>query len=175
MVASFLAAFIVCQSLQIQYPTNHYVLCYYKYHDSLSLSLPGILSPIIVCQCFVLIVVLFSLFYFSCSDSTLTLQNLLTLLKSVSDWSWLGQLLDVPASRRSMMTGKESMLEEWLKNHPAPSWKVVAWALYRRRGFTEHNVLKQLYGKHVTGMWLCMEIISGVVSQYLSMSLYIKQ
>ena len=172
MVASFLAAFIVCQSLQIQYPTNHYVLCYYKYHDSLSLSLPGILSPIIVCQCFVLIVVLFSLFYFSCSDSTLTLQNLLTLLKSVSDWSDLGQWLDVPRSRRNVMTGKESMLEEWLKNHPAPSWKLVAWALYRSY---KHNVLKQLYGKHVTGMWLCMEIISGVVSQYLSMSLYTEQ
>ena len=172
-VASFLAAFIVCQSLQIQYPTNHYVLCYYKYHDSLSLSLPGILSPIIVCQCFVLIVVLFSLFYFSCSDSTLTLQNLLTLLKSVSDWSWLGLWLDVPASRHAVMTGKESMLEEWLKNHPAPSWKLIAWALYRSQEFTEHNVLKQLYGKHVTGMWLCVEIISGVVSQYLSISAYI--
>ena len=163
------------QSLQIQYPINHYVLCYYKYHDSLSLSLPGILSPIIVCQCFVLIVVLFSLFYFSCSDSTLTLQNLLTLLKSVSDWSGLGMLLDVPKSRRAVMTEKESMLEEWLKNHPAPSWKLVAWALYRRRGLTEHNVLKQLYGKHVTGMWLCMEIISGVVSSIIIISAYIEQ
>ena len=166
MVASFLAAFIVCQSLQIQYPTNHYVLCYYKHHDSLSLSLPGILSPIIVCQCFVLIVVLFSILNFSCSDSTLTLQNLLTLLKSVSDWSGLSIWLDVPASRRAVMTGKESMLEEWLKNHPAPSWKLVAWALYKNSlgQLTEHNVLKQLYGNHVTGMWLCMEIISGVVS-----------
>ena len=173
MVASFLAAFIVCQSLQIQYPTNHYALCYYKYHDSLSLSLPGILSPIVVCQCFVLIVVLFSLFYFSCSDSTLTLQNLLTLLKSVSDSSGLGQWLDVPMSRRAVMTGKESMLEEWLKNHPAPSWKLVAWAFYKKGQLTEHNVLKQLYGKHVTGMWLCVEIISGVVSQYLSISAYI--
>ena len=177
MVASFLAAFIVCHSLQIQYPTNHYVLCYYKYHDSLSLSLPGILSPIIVCQCFVLIVVLFSLFYFSCSDSTLTLQNLLTLLKSVSNWSGLGEWLGVPLSRLRVMTGKGSMLEEWLKNHPTPSWKLVAWALYRRGSgeLTEHNVLKQLYGKHVTGMWLCMEIISGVVSQYLTISLYIEQ
>ena len=153
MVASFLAAFIVCQSLQIQYPTNHYVLCYYKYHDSLSLSLPGILS-IIICQCFVLIVVLFSLFYFSCSDSTLTSQNLLTLLKSVDNWFGLGTWLDVPKSRRAVMTGKESMPEEWLKNHPAPSWKLVAWALYRSQELTEHNVLKQLYGKHVTGMYM---------------------
>ena len=174
-VASFLAAFIVCQSLQIQYPTNHYVLCYYKYHDSLSLSLPGILSPIIVCQCFVLIVVLFSLFYFSCSDSTLTLQNLLTLLKSKSNWRWLGVWLDVPNSRLTVITRIESMLEEWLKNHPAPSWKLVAWALYRSGSYNKHmhNVLEQLYGKHVTGMWLCVEIVSGVASQYLSISAYI--
>ena len=62
-------------------------------------------------------------------------------------------------SRRDMMTGKESMLEEWLQNHPAPSWKLVAWALYRNWGgrLTEHHVLKQLYWKHVSGMWLCTD------------------
>ena len=72
----------------------------------------------------------------------------------MSNWSDLGQWLDVPRSRRAGMRGKESMLEEWLKNHPAPSWKLVAWALYRSQGLTEHNVLKQLYGKHVTGMYM---------------------
>ena len=57
------------------------------------------------------------------------------------------------------MTEKESMLEEWLQNHPAPSWKLVAWAIYRRNKgqLTEHSVLKQLYGKHVSGMWLCTD------------------
>ena len=57
------------------------------------------------------------------------------------------------------MTEKESMLEEWLQNHPAPSWKLVAWALYRMDvgQLTEHSVLKQLYGKHVSGMWLCTD------------------
>ena len=99
------------------------------------------------------------------SDSTLTVQHLLTALQGVADWKGLGMWLDVPRSRRDVMTGKESMLEEWLQNHPAPSWKLVAWALYRKgRGqLTEHNVLKQLYGKHVTGMWLCTEIISGTI------------
>ena len=45
------------------------------------------------------------------------------------------------------------MLEEWLQNHPTPSWKLVAWALYRNWGgrLTEHHVLKQLYWKHVSG------------------------
>ena len=62
--------------------------------------------------------------------------------------------LDVPKSRRYVMSGKESMVEEWLQNHPAPSWRLVAWALYRSSNgqLIEHNVLKQLYGKHVTGM-----------------------
>ena len=95
---------------------------------------------------------------FSCSDSTLTVRNLLSALQNVAEWRWLGVWLDVPKSRRDVMSGKESMLEEWLQNHPAPSWKLVAWALYKRGDgqvtgvVTEHNVLKQLYGKHVTGM-----------------------
>ena len=95
-------------------------------------------------------VVLFSPY----SDSTLTLQNLTTALKDVKDWSRLGVWLHIPKSKRDVMTGIESMLEEWLQNHPAPSWKLVAWALYRMGDgqLTEHNVLKQLYGKHVSGM-----------------------
>ena len=96
------------------------------------------------------------------SDSTLTLQNLTTALKDVKDWFYLCESLDVPRSRY-VMTGIESVLEEWLQNHPAPSWKLVAWALYKTGELTEHNVLKQLYRKHVTGMWLCTEIISGTI------------
>ena len=88
------------------------------------------------------------------SDSTLTLRNVITALKDVKNWFYLGELLDVPLSRCVVMTGIESMLEEWLQNHPAPSWKLVAWALYRMGGgqLIEHNVLKQLYGKRVSGM-----------------------
>ena len=54
------------------------------------------------------------------------------------------------------------MLQEWLQHHPAPSWKLVAWALYRSGGLTEHNMLKQLYGKYVTGMRLCTVLICFV-------------
>ena len=97
-----------------------------------------------------------SCLYFSYTDidSTLTLQNVLIALKNMDKWSELGQWLNIPYSRSEVMTGKESMLKEWLQNHPAPSWKLIAWALYRSRGgqLTEHNVLKQLYRKHVTGM-----------------------
>ena len=91
-----------------------------------------------------------------CPDSTLTVPHLLSALQGVADWKGLGAWLGVPWSRLSVMTGKESMLEEWLHDHPAPSWKLVAWALYRnaRGRLTEHSVLKQL---HISGMWLCID------------------
>ena len=94
-----------------------------------------------------------------CPDSTLTVPHLLSALQGVADWKGLGEWLGVPRSRLVVMTEKESMLEEWLQNHPAPSWKLVAWALYRMDvgQLTEHSVLKQLYGKHVSGMWLCTD------------------
>ena len=91
---------------------------------------------------------------------------MLAALQDVTDCDMLGRWLDVPLSRRQVMSGKESMLEEWLQNHPAPSWKLVAWALYKSGGLTEHNVLKQYYGKHVSGMWLhnrSLIIISGTI------------
>ena len=92
-------------------------------------------------------------------DSTLTVPHLLSALQGVANWEGLGLWLGVPESRLRVMTGKESMLEEWLQNHPAPSWKLVAWALYRKftNPFTDHSVLKQLYGKHVSGIWLCTD------------------
>ena len=83
-------------------------------------------------------------------------------------WSELGQWLNIPDSRSEVMTGKESMLEEWLQNHPAPSWKLIAWALYRSSGgqLTEHNVLKQLYRKHVTGMLSVYTIRTLEIAMY---------
>ena len=82
--------------------------------------------------------------------------HLLSALQGVADWRELGTWLDVPFSRCYVMTDVESMLEEWLQNHPAPSWNLVAWALYMRGDglLTNHNVLKQLYRKHVNGMIL---------------------
>ena len=91
--------------------------------------------------------------------STLIVPQLLSVLQGVADWEGLGYWLGIPESRVRVMAGKVSMLKEWLQNHPAPSWKLVAWALYRMNygRLTEHSVLKQLYGKHVSGMWLCTD------------------
>ena len=93
---------------------------------------------------------------FICSDvdHTLTIDNFLAALQSVTYWKRLGEWLDVPLSRRDAMSGMEDVIRGWLKHHPAPSWKLVAWALYRRRGVTEHNVLKQLYKTYITGKYI---------------------
>ena len=92
---------------------------------------------------------------FICSDvdHTLTVDNLLAALQSVTNWYSLGWRLGVPQSRLDAMSGMEDLIREWLKYHPAPSWKLVAWAFYRSKEVTEHNVLKQLYGTYITGMY----------------------
>ena len=89
-----------------------------------------------------------------CSDPTLTLDNLLSVLERVTDWKEVGEWLGVPWTRLYVMMEKASMLREWLDNHPAPSWELLAWALYRSGGerLTEHSVLRQIYGRYVTGM-----------------------
>ena len=93
------------------------------------------------------------------SDPTLTLDNLLSALEPVTNWDWLGMWLHVPWSRLKRMAGKEAMLQDWVKSYPLPSWYHVACALYKRRGVTEHGVLKQLYGKYLTGMCLCYHVL----------------
>ena len=44
---------------------------------------------------------------------------------------------------------KKAFLERWLWDHPAPSWAVVAEALYQLR---EHRVLEQVKKTYITGM-----------------------
>ena len=105
------------------------------------------------------------IFSFYCSDSTLTVPSLLVALRDVTNWNFLGQWLDIPRSTLLVVSEKESVLDEWLKNHPAPTWKLVAWALYRSRcgQLNEHSVLKQLYGKHGAGMWFSVEITTATI------------
>ena len=44
---------------------------------------------------------------------------------------------------------KKTLLERWLRDHPAPSWAVVAEALYQME---EHGVLEQVKKTYITGM-----------------------
>jgi hypothetical protein len=44
---------------------------------------------------------------------------------------------------------QKTLLERWLRDHPAPSWAVVAEALY---WIHEHVVLEQVKKTYITGM-----------------------
>ena len=70
-------------------------------------------------------------------DPTLTLSNLTTLLEKVY-WDDVGWRMDIPGATRDMIRssgGDDSQhrrrcWEVYLNEHPAPSWKYIAEALY---------------------------------------------
>ena len=94
------------------------------------------------------------------SEPTLTLPNLLSVLEGVTNWYDLGLWLGVPRSKRDDIRcryltdseGLKAVLKEWLENHPAPSWRGLARALYRRRGVAELTALQRVYHKYLPGM-----------------------
>ena len=65
--------------------------------------------------------------------------------------------MDVPRSKRDDIDRRyqsdserlEAVVKEWRAHHPAPSWKGLAWALYKEG---ELRALWRLYGKYLTGM-----------------------
>ena len=81
----------------------------------------------------------------------------------MAEWDTLGYYLDVPASilretkkKYSDDTQrKQAMLEEWRNHHPAPSWMLVANALYRlliRGEYGKyHKVLLSVKQKYIEG------------------------
>ena len=78
-----------------------------------------------------------------------SLKNLKALLGSLTDWCELGRWLDMPDSKLDTIKISDSnrmelMLTEWHQSHPAPSWQLVARALYKRKELREHNILKDL-------------------------------
>lgn len=95
-------------------------------------------------------------------DSTLTLTNLMVALTPVRNVNWWGdrglcRFLQVPESvmneiqqQSSDVTQQKMMLlERWLQDHPAPSWVIVAEALF---WLSEHCVLEQVKKTYITGM-----------------------
>jgi len=92
---------------------------------------------------------------------TLTVDNLCTALEEV-EWSRLADYLDVPESIKgeikekfpSITLRKKAMLEEWRTHHPAPSWMLVATALYcvYIDGYGKyHKVLQLVKQKYLQG------------------------
>ena len=66
-------------------------------------------------------------FLFLSSEPTLTIENLRTELEQV-EWEHLGDILNAPPSRQRHT--KEVIIEEFIRNHPAPSWRLIADRLY---------------------------------------------
>ena len=97
--------------------------------------------------------VLFSMF--SPTDPSLTLTNLTQLLEGV-DLFYVSAYLDIPYSVYSRIKAQESSGSErrkacwewYLNNHPCPSWRHIANALYMNE---KHGVLEVLKSRYLKG------------------------
>ena len=62
----------------------------------------------------------------------------------------LGDILNVPKSRRG--STKEAIIDEFIKNHPAPSWRLIAdhlYTIYERDKY--HTALQNVKRKYLKG------------------------
>ena len=100
------------------------------------------------------------------SEPTLTIANLRTTLEKV-ELNHLGDILNVPRSRRGGT--KETIIEEFIQNHPAPSWRHIADHLYTYYG-NYHTVLQNIKQKYLKGeeVLLCTRELNSVVINVLA-------
>ena len=73
-------------------------------------------------------------------ESSLTPENLSTVLDFMSDdqWKWFGRCVNTPDSELERIKGqytsdrerKQALIHSFISSHPAPSWSLVASALY---------------------------------------------
>ena len=88
------------------------------------------------------------------SELTLTIANLKTALEEV-ELKHLGDILNVPESRRGRT--KEAIIKEFIQNHPAPSWRLIADRLYKFYDSdiyeygVYHTVLQNVKRKYLKG------------------------
>ena len=93
---------------------------------------------------------------FSPTDPSLTLTNLTQLLEDVRDLEYVSYYLDIPGSVYSSIETQQSSKSErrkacwewYLNNHPCPSWRHIANALYMNK---EHGVLEVLKSRYLKG------------------------
>ena len=91
---------------------------------------------------------------FSPTDPSLTLTNLTQLLEDVG--YYVSGYLDFPLSVYDRIKAQESSVSErrkacwewYLNNHPCPSWRHIANALYMSE---EHGVLEVLKSRYLKG------------------------
>ena len=105
------------------------------------------------------------------SEPTLTIANLRTALEKV-ELNHLGRILNVPESRQGGT--KEAIIEEFIQNHPAPSWRLIADRLYtfyeRRKYGVYHTALQNIKRKYLKGkeVILCTCELTFVVINVLA-------
>ena len=106
-------------------------------------------------------------------EPSLTLDHFTSALEGLAedeDWKILAIDMNIPRSKidhintqfQSNKHCKEECLKEFLKSHPAPSWWVVAEALYIMGRYTEHpayyTALERVVSMYPTGECVVMSI-----------------
>ena len=94
-------------------------------------------------------------------ELSLTPENLSTVLDSMDDDLWEGFSLyvNIPVSERGRIQSqyssnkerKQATINSLISGHPAPSWRLVAHALYRMMEDSSHRVLDHLQQLFPTG------------------------
>ena len=89
-------------------------------------------------------------------EPTLTVSNLYDALEEVKELDKIGDGLNIPRSKQQDINSryssdsqrKHAVLEEFINNHPAPSWRLVAEFLYKidTRGRRLHHEFGKYLG-----------------------------
>ena len=90
------------------------------------------------------------------TDPTLTLNNVIALMKDVQKWEhvaiWIGipinKTLELLRQHPTTDQHKQAYWDYWLHHHPSPSWRILADTLYVCR---EHGALEVLQMNYLKG------------------------
>ena len=95
-------------------------------------------------------------------EPSLTPHNLSTVLHSMEDEQWdvFGDYANIPSSELSKIQSqydsererKQAVSHSLISDHPAPSWDLVAYTLYRMRSDDSHRALEHLQQLFPTGI-----------------------
>ena len=102
------------------------------------------------------------------SEPTLTIANLRTTLDEV-ELDDLGCILNVPKSRWGRT--KKAIIEKFIQNYPAPSWRLIADRLYTFSDYGKYQtVLQNVKQKYLKGeeVLLCTRELNFVVINVLA-------
>ena len=98
--------------------------------------------------------------FIAITDPSLTVKNMSEIMKDIGvKWRWVSINIGIPSDEIESISKKHgtdaskcgaAAWEYWLDNHPAPSWTLLADALYENM---EHDALKLLKQKYPVGKY----------------------